>query len=75
MLHECGRHADAVKAFRAAIAAGSNNAGAYNDLGVALFESGDTTGARANFERALALEPDYQDATDNLRDIKGFSKA
>ncbi|GDY02272.1 hypothetical protein LBMAG49_16010 [Planctomycetota bacterium] len=75
LLHECGRHADAVKAFRAAIAAGSNNAGAYNDLGVALFESGDTTGARANFERALVLEPDYQDATDNLRDIKGFSKA
>src|SRR5262249_5540384 len=40
-----------------------------NSLGVALFRTGDLAGARANFERALALDPGHRDARANLADL------
>jgi glycosyltransferase involved in cell wall biosynthesis len=66
LLHDCGRDLDAVQSFRAAIAAGGASAGAFNNLGVALWETGDVAGARASFERALHLQPGHRDATANL---------
>ncbi|MBL8727417.1 MAG: glycosyltransferase [Planctomycetes bacterium] len=65
-LHAMGRMHDAAQAFRAAIAIGARNADAYNRLGVVLYQAGDVSGARRNFERALMLEPEHGDALANL---------
>lgn len=65
-LHAMGRMLDAAQAFRAAIAVGARSADAYNRLGVVLFQAGDLSGARRNFERALLLQPDHGDALANL---------
>jgi hypothetical protein len=65
-LHAMGRMQDAAQAFRAAIAVGARNADSYNRLGVVLFQAGDVSGARRNFERALLLEPEHGDALANL---------
>jgi len=40
---------------------------AYNNLGVALVESGDIKGARRQFENALSANPDYAEAKKNLQ--------
>jgi tetratricopeptide (TPR) repeat protein len=42
------------------------NARAMMNVGVALAQHGDTTGARQAFERAMELKPDYPDAHYNL---------
>ena len=43
--------------FERAVALDPKNAAAHNDLAVALEQLGDFTGARAAYEKALALEP------------------
>jgi len=43
-----------------------NNPAAHNDLGVALVLRGDAREARAHFNRALRLDPNYQPARRNL---------
>ena len=65
-LHALGRMHDAAQAFRAALAVGDRSASAHNRLGVVLFQAGDVAGARAEFERALMLQPDHGDARANL---------
>jgi hypothetical protein len=65
-LHAMGRMQDAAQAFRAAIAVGARTADAYNRLGVVLYQAGDLSGARHNFERALVLDPEHGDARANL---------
>ncbi len=67
LLHRRGRIADAAQAFRAALAVGNRSADAYNRLGVVLFQAGDLSGARNNFERALVLQPTHADAGANLQ--------
>jgi Flp pilus assembly protein TadD len=42
------------------------SAGAFNNLGVAQAMSGRTAEARASFERALEIDPGYQQVRDNL---------
>jgi len=69
LLHAQGRASDAAQAFRAAIAAGGRSANSYNNLGVVLFQSGDTAGARSSFLRALTLDPKHSDAQANLADL------
>lgn len=69
LLHALNRYDDAAQAFRAAIAVGGRTADAFNRLGVVLYQAGDVAGARENFERALALEPDHADAKANLSSI------
>ena len=65
LLREKGRSAEAVEPLRrAALLAG--DAGAYNDLGVALHEAGDFAEAQASLAKALALEPDLVEAHANL---------
>jgi tetratricopeptide (TPR) repeat protein len=66
LLHDSGRDLEAAQSFRAAIAAGGASADAFNNLGVALWETGDVAGARASFERALHLQPGHGDANANL---------
>ena len=41
----------------------------YNDLGVVLWEMGETRRAIALFRSAIALNPDYREANENLADV------
>lgn len=42
----------------------------WNNLGYAYVQAGDRERARVAFERALALDPDYYKARENLRDLR-----
>jgi len=57
----------ALIAFGQALALDPNNPEYYTDRGVALYMSGLTERARADFERALEIDPNYAPATENLR--------
>ncbi len=52
-----------------ALALDPNNAEYYKDRGVALAMSGLTEAARADFERALSLDPNLTSARENLRSL------
>ena len=58
-LHRDGRLTEAVAAYRASLAADPANAGIWHNLGVALAETGDSSGALDAFDRALAMRPGY----------------
>jgi tetratricopeptide (TPR) repeat protein len=60
------RHADAIADLSEALARGSIDAGVHNTLGAAYFELRRFEDARLQFERALAIKPDYADAHSNL---------
>ena len=68
-LSSTGKNPEAVTYYRRALALepGAQAAAIHNDLGVALATSGDLKGAIAEFREALRLDPDLQDAKDNLR--------
>jgi len=55
--------------FGQALALDPNNAEYYTDRGVALYMSGLTERARADFERALEIDPHLTAATENLRKL------
>jgi tetratricopeptide (TPR) repeat protein len=55
--------------FGQALALDPNNAEYYNDRGVALVLSGLSERARADFERALEIDPNLTEATENLRKL------
>jgi len=44
----------------------SDNVAAHNNLGMALYEEGDTPGARHQFEQALRIRPNFRHALHNL---------
>ena len=58
-LHRDGRLGEAVAAYRTALAGDSENAGIWQNMGVALAGTGDAEAALAAFDRALGLRPDY----------------
>ena len=60
-----GDLARAVKLYRQAIQAQPGDPVAYNDLGVVLYTLGEPEKARAYFEHALRLAPDFEDAEEN----------
>ena len=59
----------ALIAFGEALALDPNKAEYYTDRGVALYMSGLTERARADFERALDIDPNFTEATENLRKL------
>ena len=62
-----GRHADVVRLFEATdLPQRETDPEIWNSLGVARAGLGDPTGARAAYERALTLDPDYPAARTNL---------
>jgi tetratricopeptide (TPR) repeat protein len=64
-LMETGEVDKAVAEFQAVVRL-QPSAGAFNNLGVAQAMSGRTAEARASFERALEIDPGYQQVRDNL---------
>jgi len=61
-----GRAVDALMSFLAAVDADETNAAGHANLGVMLLTGDDVPGARAEFERALALAPDQPTAVQGL---------
>jgi tetratricopeptide (TPR) repeat protein len=64
-----GRAVDALMSFLAAVDADDANAAGHANLGVMLLTGDDLAGARAEFERALALAPDQPTAVQGLRAV------
>jgi Flp pilus assembly protein TadD len=56
----------ALDPLRRAVALDPAYAAAHNALGIALARMGDRAGAIGAFQRAVELEPDYQEARQNL---------
>jgi tetratricopeptide (TPR) repeat protein len=69
-LYYVGRLPEAIDAFQGALRATPNGAGLHNGLGWCLLRLGDRRQARAAFERALALQPGYEDALEGLRQAR-----
>jgi arylsulfatase A-like enzyme/Tfp pilus assembly protein PilF len=63
-----GQHAEAADAFRKAIARDPKNARYAYNLGLVLMRAGDP-GARAEFERALSLDPAFRPARERLGEL------
>jgi tetratricopeptide (TPR) repeat protein len=69
-LYYTGRHVEALGAFERALRAAPQGAGLYNGLGWCHLRLGDRERARAAFERALVLQPGYEDAAEGLRQAR-----
>lgn len=61
-----GDYASEVRLWSATVRASPSNARAWNNLGFALAGEGDRAGARAAYERALAIDPESPRARGNL---------
>jgi 4-amino-4-deoxy-L-arabinose transferase-like glycosyltransferase len=61
-----GRTAEGIEQYREAIRLHAGNALANHNLGAVLAEQGDLEGAKAHFERALEIAPEYVQARENL---------
>jgi Flp pilus assembly protein TadD len=64
-----GRAVDALLCFVAAVEADEKNAAGHANLGVMLLQGDDLPGAKASFERALAIAADQPTATHGLRAV------
>jgi len=63
-----GQHVEAAAAFRKAIERDPKNALYAYNLGLVLMRAGDP-GARAEFERALSLDPGFRPARERLGEL------
>ena len=72
LLLTTGKPAEALGAFGHALALKPSSAMAFNNRGVALAALGQNNAARADFERALRVDPCFNEAASNLRRL-GFS--
>ena len=61
-----GDYESEAKLWGATVRASPGNARAWNNLGYALEQDGDAAGARAAYERALALDPTHRKARGNV---------
>jgi tetratricopeptide (TPR) repeat protein len=66
-LYYLGRHKDALALFEQGIRAAPDWHGLHNGLGWCYLRLGEKARARAAFQRALGLKPDYEDAREGLR--------
>jgi predicted Zn-dependent protease len=69
-----GDHATVVRALERSVARDPTQHGAWNLLGAAYGRTGDLRRARACFERALAIRPDFAPAQRNLERVKAMQK-
>jgi tetratricopeptide (TPR) repeat protein len=63
---QLGYWQDSETLFRHTLAVTENNALAHNNLGIALFDKGQTDEAMGHFQEAIRLNPDYAEAHYNL---------
>jgi tetratricopeptide (TPR) repeat protein len=66
ILHQRGKHAEAMQQIDFALKKNRNHAFALNNRGVALGELKHFEGALARFDRAIARQPDYVDALSSI---------
>jgi Flp pilus assembly protein TadD len=64
-----GNYAAAVPLLEQVVAADPKNADAYNELGFSLRKSGNKDAALANYEKALALQPEHRGANEYLGEL------
>jgi Flp pilus assembly protein TadD len=69
MAMELGQHARARSVFLALTQEHPDLADPHNNLAVLQAAAGDLDGARASLEQALRLQPDHQQAQENLGDV------
>ena len=69
MLRESGRVAEAIEAYRQAVALRPGYSEAWNSLGMLLRIEGDLDGAEDAFTRATQLRPDWAEALNNLAGV------
>ena len=70
-----GRVKDALASFNHAIALYAPDAQAHNNRGLAKLKLGDVDGARADWMRALELEPGMREAEENLKRLTAGPRA
>jgi Flp pilus assembly protein TadD len=63
---DAGEYGKAADALAAMVAVNPGNAQLHNDYGTMLFQAGDYDGARAEFEKAVELDPAYASPLNNL---------
>ncbi len=73
-LAEAGKLSDALPLFRKAIKKNPNSSEYLNNLGVALMRMDELDEALEAFKEALEIQPDYQDAKQNMRELKEYLK-
>jgi Flp pilus assembly protein TadD len=65
---------EAVKHLGAAVRINPRFPQAHNMLGMALLKQGRRRSAREQFQRAVDLDPDYEDARANLKAVSGSAR-
>jgi len=68
---EAGQHDTAIEALRKLVRLLPSWPGAYHELGLALLAKGDGVAAKASFEKALEVDPEYVPARESLQRAAG----
>jgi hypothetical protein len=72
--YEAGKFAEAAKLYEKLVASSVENPVVFYNLGNAYYRQGDEARAIANYERALALNPRFDSARENLEKTLGATK-
>lgn len=72
-LEHLGKTGDAIRWYATALGLNETDAGAHNRLGVLLLKTGERDEARDHFQQALRLNPDLDEARQNLDALRGTS--
>jgi tetratricopeptide (TPR) repeat protein len=71
ILYEKKDYQGALKILRTALSVANTNADAYYWIARCFESTGNTEAAQKNYERALTLDPDYEEAKEGIRRLRG----